>query len=208
MLSPPPAIAIPPPGIAVDLLTKAFHETCSPDGGEIPTRVVDFGDLLRSHRLAILIGVPGAFTPTCSQRHLPGYADRVSELMTFGIEAVYCMSVNDAYVMQAWGDATRGCWGDDEDGEDGTTTTTTTTTTGRRRRPGIALIADGNGEATASLGMTCDCTEWRMGGGRCRRFAAIIRDGRFDVFNVGDDDDDDMTNTCVEAILSLLRGQG
>jgi peroxiredoxin len=45
-----------------------------------------------------------------------------------------------------------------------------------------------------------------MGGGRCKRFAAIIRNGRFDVFNVGDEDDDDMANTSAEAILSLLRG--
>jgi peroxiredoxin len=190
MSSPPPAI--PPPGITVDLLTRAFHETCSPDGGEIPSRAVDFGDLLRSHRLAILIGVPGAFTPTCSQSHLPGYVNRMSELSNLGVEAVYCMSVNDAYVMQAWGDATPGCWvGPGEDDGDGWK---------------VALIADGNGEATASMGMTCDCTEWRMGGGRCKRFAAIIRNGRFDVFNVGDEDDDDMANTSAEAILSLLRG--
>ncbi len=180
----------------MDLLARAFDGTCTRDGGDVPSRAVDFGNLLRSHRLAILVGVPGAFTPTCSRAHLPGYVDRMPELVNLGVEAVYCMSVNDAYVMQAWGDATPGCWGGAEGGDDDDDGGTKT----------VVLIADGNGEATASIGMTCDCTEWRMGRVRCRRFAAIVRDGRFDVFNIGDDDGDDLANTGVEAILSLLRG--
>ena len=171
--------AVPPSGITVDLLTRAFHNTCIREGGFVPSTNVDFGDLLRSHKLAILVGVPGAFTPTCSQSHLPGYVDRIPDLLSAGVEAVYCMSVNDAFVMQAWGDATPGCW------DSGA----------------IKLVADGNGEATDAIGMTCDCAEWRMGKARCKRFAAIVRDGKFDVVNV---DEDELENTSVEAILAML----
>lgn len=177
--------AVPPPGITVDLLTRAFHNTCTRGGGSVPSTDVDFGDLLRSHKLAILFGVPGAFTPTCSQSHLPGYVDRISDLKAAGVEAVYCMSVNDAFVMQAWGDATPGCWGDHGGGGGGV----------------IRLVADGNGEATDAIGMACDCAGWRMGKVRCKRFAAIVRDGKFVVVNV---DEDELVNTSVEAILALL----
>ncbi|KAL3805468.1 hypothetical protein ACHAW5_007140 [Stephanodiscus triporus] len=182
-MSPAPPPAIPPTGIAVDLLTRAFHNTCGRDGGFVPSSTVDFGDLLRSQSLAILVGVPGAFTPTCSQNHLPGYVNRMSDLLSFGVEAVFFMSTNDAFVMQAWGDATPGCWDSAK----------------------VRLIADGNGEATDAMGMTFDCAEWMMGSRRCKRFAAIVRNGKFDVVNV---DEDDLENTSVEAILELLRKGG
>lgn len=150
----------------------------------MPPSSIDFGDLLRSHKLAILIGIPGAFTPTCSQIHLPGYISRISDLVAKGVEVVYCMSVNDVYVMQAWGDATPDCWGSGS----------------------IKLIADGNGEGTTSIGMGYDETKSRMGTVRCKRFAAIIRDGKFDVFNVDENDlgDLDVHGVSIEAILALL----
>jgi peroxiredoxin len=180
---------IPHTGITVDLLTKPFHKSCLRDSvgrdvAEIST-TIDFGDLLRSHKLAILIGVPGAFTPTCSQQHLPGYIDRITDLVeTHGVEAVYCMSVNDMYVMQAWGDAILNCW------DSGF----------------IKLIADGNGEATNAIGMGYDESKSRMGSIRCKRFVAIIRNGQVDICNV---DEDDLGNlhlhgVSVESILALL----
>ena len=180
---------IPPTGITVDLLTKPFRKLCLRDSGggdvaEIST-TIDFGDLLRSHKLAILIGVPGAFTPTCSQAHIPGYIDHISELVEQkGVEGVYCMSVNDMYVMQAWGDATPGCW------DSGF----------------IKLIADGNGEATNAIGMGYDETKSRMGSIRCKRFVAIIRNGKVDICNVDEDDLGDLHihGVSVESILALL----
>ena len=181
---------IPHTGITVDLLTKPFHKSCLRSGNsggddDLQATQIDFGDLLRSHKLAILIGIPGAFTPTCSQKHLPGCIDRISDLVNKkGVEAVYCMSVNDMYVMQAWGDATIGCW---DSGY-------------------IKLIADGNGEATKAIGMGYDESKSRMGSVRCKRFAAIIRNGQIDICNVDEDDLGDLHlhGVSVESILALL----
>jgi peroxiredoxin len=140
--------------------------------------MVDFGDLLKKHSKAILVGIPGAFTPVCSQTHWPGFLARMPELKAKGVEQVYCMSVNDAYTMQAWGDSTENCW-----------------------ESGAQLIADGNGEATTAMNLQCDCSEWRMGSLRCKRFAAIVCDGKFTVLNV---DEDGLDQSSVEAILALL----
>ena len=166
-------------GITVDLLSKSFGNTCTRNGGDIPSTAVDFGSLLQKHKKAVLIGLPGAFTPTCSQAHFPNFISRMSELKSKGVEALYCMSVNDAYAMQAWGDALPGCW------DSGA----------------IMLVADGNGDATKALGLECDCSEWRMGTLRCKRFAAVVVDGQFTALNV---DEDGLKDSSVEAILALL----
>ena len=100
---------------------------------------------------AVLFGVPGAFTPTCSDYHLPGFVMRAEDLRAKGVGTIACMSVNDAFVMGAWGDAR-------EVGDD------------------VVLIADGSADLTRALGLELDLS----GGGlglRCQRFAAILRDG-------------------------------
>ena len=99
----------------------------------------------------VLFGVPGAFTPTCSQRHLPGFIEQADALHAAGVDAIWCMAVNDAFVMAAWG-----------------------------RQAGAAgkvrMLADGNAEYTQLLRLERDLSKGGMGI-RCRRFAMIIVDG-------------------------------
>ena len=98
-----------------------------------------------------LFAVPGAFTPTCSARHLPGFVDKAGELKGRGIDKIVCMSVNDAFVMKAWGQA-------------------------HNALGVIEMVADGNGDFTRALGLELDARGFGMGE-RSKRFAAIIKDG-------------------------------
>jgi peroxiredoxin len=98
-----------------------------------------------------LFAVPGAFTPTCSARHLPGFVDKAAELKERGIDKIVCMSVNDAFVMKAWGQA-------------------------QNALGVIEMVADGNGDFTRALGLELDARGFVMGE-RSKRFAAIIKDG-------------------------------
>jgi peroxiredoxin len=101
-------------------------------------------------RKAVLFAVPGAFTPTCSARHLPGYVEHFDEFRRRGIE-VYCMAVNDAFVMQAWAKT-------------------------QSVPDGLQMLSDGNGEFTRALGLEMDASSSGMGL-RSRRFALYIEDG-------------------------------
>lgn len=105
---------------------------------------------LFSGRKAVLFGVPGAFTPTCSNRHLPGYVATFAEYQVRGI-AVMCLAVNDAYVMQAWAAA-------------------------QHVPAGLLMLADGNASFTRALGLELDGSEYGMGI-RTRRFALYAEDG-------------------------------
>lgn len=104
-------------------------------------------------RRILLFGLPGAFTPTCTEIHLPGYIEKAPELRAAGVAAIACLAVNDPYVMAAWGEAAGA--------------------TGK-----VDLLADGNGELAAALGLEVDRTSSGMGL-RCRRFAAVVDDGIF-----------------------------
>ena len=99
----------------------------------------------------VLFGVPGAFTPTCSDHHLPGFVLRSEELKAKGVDAVVCVSVNDPFVMGAWGK-------DQQVGD------------------AVVLVADGNAELAGALGLTMDGTGFGLGV-RVQRFAAILEDG-------------------------------
>jgi peroxiredoxin len=110
---------------------------------------VDTGTLFRG-RKAVLFGVPGAFTPTCSNRHLPGYVAAFGEYRARGI-TVMCLAVNDAYVMQAWAAA-------------------------QHVPPGLLMLADGNASFTRALGLELDGSDFGMGI-RARRFALYAEDG-------------------------------
>ena len=101
-------------------------------------------------RKVVLFAVPGAFTPTCSARHLPGFVDQADNILAQGVDTIACMSVNDVFVMNAWGKSA-----------------------GADR---IAMLADGNGEFTRALGLELDATAWGMGQ-RSQRFALIAVDG-------------------------------
>ncbi|HVC25362.1 MAG TPA: peroxiredoxin [Acidimicrobiales bacterium] len=113
-------------------------------------RPVRTGDVLGTGRV-VLFAVPGAFTPTCSDFHLPGFVVRAEDLRAKGVAAVACVSVNDAFVMGAWG-AAQGV--DDA----------------------VLLLADGNAEFTAAMGLELDGSGFGMGR-RSQRYAAIVEDG-------------------------------
>lgn len=100
---------------------------------------------------SILVGVPGAFTPTCSQAHLPGYVVQADVIKAKGVERIVCMSVNDAFVMQAWGKSSNA--------------------------EAIGMLADGNAAFTKALGLELDASGFGMGT-RCQRFAMIIENGK------------------------------
>lgn len=99
----------------------------------------------------VLFSVPGAFTPTCSISHLPGFVDRADEILAKGVDTIACMAVNDVFVMDAWG-KDRGV-GDK-----------------------VSMLADGNGEYASALGLEMDGTKFGMGT-RGQRFAIIVDDG-------------------------------
>jgi peroxiredoxin len=111
---------------------------------------VQSGDLLGSGKV-VLIAVPGAFTPTCSDHHLPGFVLRADDLVAKGVDTVACVSVNDAFVMGAWGQA-QGAGGK------------------------VVMLADGNGEFAAAMGLEMDGSGFGLGT-RSQRYAAVIDDG-------------------------------
>lgn len=122
--------------------------------GEV--REVATGALFRG-RDAVLFSVPGAFTPTCSSRHLPGYIAHFGEFRRRGID-VACMAVNDAHVMAAWA-------------------------RDQKVPPGLTMLADGNGAFASALGLVLDARAFGMGM-RSRRFALYAEDGVVKVLNV------------------------
>ncbi|MBW2281446.1 MAG: peroxiredoxin [Deltaproteobacteria bacterium] len=114
-------------------------------------------DLLGGKKV-VLFAVPGAFTPTCSAKHLPGFIDRADEITGKGVDSILCLSVNDAFVMDAWA---------------------------KDRGAGskVTMVADGSGEITRALGLEMDGSSFGMGM-RCQRFAAVIDDGTVTVLQV------------------------
>jgi glutaredoxin/glutathione-dependent peroxiredoxin len=108
-------------------------------------------DALFKGKKVVLFSVPGAFTPTCSAKHLPGYVDHAAELKAKGVDTIACLAVNDVFVMSAWGKA--GNAGDK-----------------------VVMLADGNGDYTRALGLELDASGFGMGK-RGQRFSLIAEDG-------------------------------
>ena len=108
-------------------------------------------DELFSGKKVVLVSVPGAFTPTCSASHLPGFVNQVAELGAKGVDSIAFMSVNDVFVMDAWGK--------DQNVDDK-----------------VIMLADGNGEYAEALDLQMDGTAFGMGT-RSQRFAMIVDDG-------------------------------
>jgi peroxiredoxin len=115
-------------------------------------------DAVFKGKKVVLISVPGAFTPTCSNKHLPGYVERYSEFKQKGVDTIACMAVNDPFVMDAWSKAK---------GADGK----------------VLMLADGNGEYARKLGLEMDGTKYGMGM-RGKRFSAVVEDGVVKELNV------------------------
>ena len=109
-------------------------------------------------RKVALFSVPGAFTPTCSARHLPGFVERADELRGKGVDEVACVAVNDAFVMQAWAQ---------QAGAEGK----------------VTMLADGNGDFSKALGLVMDASKFGMGT-RGQRWSAIVEDGVVRELNV------------------------
>ena len=135
-----------------DRLPDATLTIATADGPK-PTTTADF---FRGKRVA-LFAVPGAFTPTCSAKHLPSYVEKAGELKGKGIDEIACVSVNDSFVMSAWGQ---------RDGSDD-----------------IVMLADGNGEFTQATGLSFDGSKFGMGT-RSQRYSMIVNDGVVEQLNV------------------------
>ncbi len=115
-------------------------------------------DELFKGKKVVLFGLPGAFTPTCSAKHLPGFVTNSADIKGKGIDLIACLSVNDAFVMDAWGKAQNA--GDK-----------------------VLMLADGNAEFAEATGLTMDGTGYGMGK-RTNRWAMVIDDGKVKTLNI------------------------
>ena len=115
-------------------------------------------DQLFKDKTVVLFSVPGAFTPTCDAKHLPGFVEQAPKIKTKGVDTIACMAVNDVFVMNAWGKHSN--VGDN-----------------------VLMLADGNGEYAKALGLEMDGTGFGMGL-RGKRFAVLVKDGVVAQLNV------------------------
>lgn len=109
-------------------------------------------------RTVALFSVPGAFTPTCSARHLPGFVEKAQQLKEKGVDEIACTAVNDVFVMAAWGKSA------DADGK-------------------VTMLADGNGDFAKAVGLTMDGSNFGLGT-RGQRFSMLVKDGVVTELNV------------------------
>ncbi len=136
-----------------DKIPAAKLQIKTKDGVQTKTTDEIFGG-----KKVVLFALPGAFTPTCSAKHLPGFVNNHQALKSKGIDSVACLSVNDAFVMDAWGK--------DQGVEDK-----------------VMMLADGNGEFTKAVGLTMDGTGYGMGL-RSQRYAMVLDNGVVKTLNV------------------------
>jgi glutaredoxin/glutathione-dependent peroxiredoxin len=135
-----------------DRLPDVPLTVATPDGPQPITS----GEYFSGKRVA-LFAVPGAFTPTCSARHLPSYVDKARDLLGKGVDEIACISVNDPFVMAAWGE--------------------------RDGSPDIVMLADGNGAFAEAIGLTLDGSKFGLGT-RSQRYSMIVDDGIVEQLNV------------------------
>jgi peroxiredoxin len=136
-----------------DTLPEATFKTMGEDG----PKAVTTDELFKGKRVGVF-AVPGAFTPTCSARHLPGFRDEAAALKAKGLDAIVCVSVNDVFVMDAWG----------KNQSVGDT---------------VTMLADGNGDFTRALGLDMDGSKFGMGL-RSQRYSMVVKDGVVESLNV------------------------
>lgn len=111
---------------------------------------ISLGDLTRGKKV-VLFAVPGAFTPTCSERHLPGFLEQAEALKAKGVDTIACVAVNDPFVLNAWDKATNA--------------------SGR-----VQILSDGNADLTKALGLDFDGSGFGLGT-RSKRYAMVVEDG-------------------------------
>jgi len=143
--------------------------------GEVGPRNVSTEALFQGRRL-VLFGLPGAFTPTCSARHLPGYLDEADAIRAKGVDAILCLAVNDAFVMDAWGKQ-------------------------HNVRDRILMVADGNGDFTRAVGLELDMTA-RGFGWRSQRYGMVVEDGVVRALNIEKPGEPEVSEA--RSILNLL----
>jgi len=119
---------------------------------------VSTDEIFAEGRTVVLFAVPGAFTPTCSAKHLPGFQDSAGEIKAKGVDEIVCLAVNDAFVMGAWAQSCD-------------------------VKSDITMLADGSGNLTKALGLELDATGFGMGL-RSKRFSMIVKDGKVTHLNV------------------------
>ncbi len=136
-----------------DKLPEATFMTMGASGPEPKTTADVFAG-----KTVALFAVPGAFTPTCSAKHLPGFLDKGAELKAKGVDAVACTSVNDVFVMDAWGKS-------------------------QEAADKVAMLADGNGAFAKALGLELDGSKFGMGP-RSQRYSMVVKDGVVETLNV------------------------
>lgn len=143
--------------------------------GQVQT--VSVADLTKGKK-AVLFAVPGAFTPTCSQKHLPGFVEKANELRAKGVDTIACISVNDVFVMRAWGESIG--VGDK-----------------------VLLLSDGNLTFTQAIGVTLDLSDKPVGLGiRSRRYSLLAEDGVIKVLHL--EEGGSFTSSGADDILKAL----
>ena len=145
-------------GDTLPAVTLAEYSEVEGGGCSIGPNPVDVTQAAAGKTIA-LFAVPGAFTPTCSARHLPGFKDHLADIQGKGVDTVACISVNDAFVMKAWGES-QGITDDS-----------------------IVMLADGNGELTRALGLVLDGTGFGLGE-RSQRYSMLVKDGVVTQLNI------------------------
>ncbi len=143
------------------------------DAGPAPVTTAE----LFGGRTVALFSVPGAFTPTCSAKHLPGFVANAEAIKAHGIDEILCLSVNDAFVMGAWGKSANA-------GEN------------------VTMIADGSADFTKALGLEMDASKFGMGI-RGQRFSMVVKDGKVTHLNV--EDPGAFAVSSAEHMMSLLN---
>jgi peroxiredoxin len=138
-----------------DRLPQATFRVMTPDGPAARTTDDIFKD-----RKVVLVGVPGAFTPTCDRNHLPGFVTRAEEIRAKGVDAIAVTSVNDVFVLKAWGQSA---------GAEGK----------------VEMLADGNGDFARALGLAFDGSGFGLGT-RSQRYSMLVEDGVVKAINVED----------------------
>jgi len=136
-----------------DRLPQATFMTPTPEG----PAPISTDEVFKGKRVA-LFAVPGAFTPTCSAKHLPGFKEQAGALKAKGVDVIACVSVNDVFVMKAWAK-------DQDIGDE------------------ILMLADGNGDFTKALGLELNASKFGMGS-RSQRYSLIANDGVVEMLNV------------------------
>ena len=133
---------------------SATLRTMGPEG----PKAVTTEELFAPGKKVVAFALPGAFTPTCSAKHVPGFVTEFDKLKAKGVDTIACISVNDAFVMGAWGKA---------NGVEGK----------------VTMLADGNGDFPKAVGLEMDGSKFGMGG-RGQRFSMLVNDGVVEQLNV------------------------